>query len=44
MRSDRQPGCHNFVRFGRELIPASGGELLAVGRDVARTKDYGSEP
>jgi SnoaL-like domain len=32
---------HNFVRFGWELVPASGGEPLAIGRDVGRTKDDG---
>jgi ketosteroid isomerase-like protein len=36
---DGPDGHHNFVRFGWELVPASGGEALAIGRDVARTKD-----
>jgi hypothetical protein len=30
---------HHFVRFGWELVPETGGEALAIGRDVARTKD-----
>jgi hypothetical protein len=32
---------HNFVRFGWELVPESGGEALAIGRDVGRTNADG---
>ena len=32
---------HNVVRFGWELVPASGGEALAIGFDVAVTEDDG---
>jgi hypothetical protein len=32
---------HNLVRFGWELVPASGGEAVAVGFDVAVTEDDG---
>ncbi len=32
---------HNVVRFSWELVPASGGESVAVGFDVAVTKEDG---
>jgi nuclear transport factor 2 (NTF2) superfamily protein len=32
---------HNVVRFRWELVPASGGESVAVGFDVAETADDG---
>jgi len=32
---------HNVMRFGWELVPAAGGESLAVGFDVAVTADDG---
>jgi hypothetical protein len=38
---DRPDSHHNFVRFGWELVPESGGEPLAIGRDYGRTNDDG---
>jgi SnoaL-like domain len=38
---DSPDGHHDFVRFGWALVPESGGEPLAVGRDVARTREDG---
>lgn len=38
---DRVDGHHNIVRFSWELVPASGGESLAIGFDVAVTEDDG---
>ena len=32
---------HNVVRFSWELVPASGGESVAVGFDVAVTEEDG---
>jgi hypothetical protein len=32
---------HNVVRFSWELVPASGGESIAIGFDVAVTQDDG---
>ena len=38
---DRVDAHHNVVRFAWELVPASGGESLAIGFDVAVTDDDG---
>jgi SnoaL-like domain len=38
---DRVDAHHNVVRFRWELMPASGGESLAVGFDVAETDEDG---
>jgi hypothetical protein len=38
---DRVDAHHNVVRFAWELVPASGGESVAVGFDVAETDDDG---
>jgi hypothetical protein len=38
---DRVDAHHNVVRFAWELVPASGGESVAVGFDVAETDDEG---
>ena len=38
---DRVDAHHNLVRFSWELVPASGGEPLAVGFDVAVTEEDG---
>jgi hypothetical protein len=38
---DRVDAHHNVIRFAWELVPASGGESLAIGFDVAVTEDDG---
>ena len=38
---DRVDSHHNVVRFSWELVPASGGESLAIGFDVAVTEEDG---
>ena len=38
---DRVDTHHNLVRFSWELVPASGGESLAIGFDVAVTGEDG---
>jgi hypothetical protein len=38
---DRVDAHHNVVRFSWELVPAAGGESLAVGFDVAVTGEDG---
>jgi hypothetical protein len=38
---DRIDAHHNVVRFSWELVPASGGESLAIGFDVAVTQQDG---
>jgi hypothetical protein len=38
---DNVDAHHNVVRFSWELVPAAGGESVAVGFDVAVTADDG---
>jgi SnoaL-like domain len=38
---DRVDAHHNVVRFSWELVPAAGGESLAIGFDVAVTEEDG---
>jgi hypothetical protein len=38
---DRVDAHHNVMRFSWELVPASGGESLAIGFDVAVTRQDG---
>ena len=38
---DQVDSHHNVVRFSWELVPASGGESLAIGFDVAVTEEDG---
>jgi hypothetical protein len=38
---DRVDAHHNVVRFSWELVPASGGESVAIGFDVAVTEEDG---
>jgi hypothetical protein len=38
---DRVDTHHNVMRFSWELVPASGGESVAIGFDVAVTADDG---
>ena len=38
---DRIDSHHNVVRFSWELVPASGGESVAIGFDVAVTEEDG---
>ena len=38
---ERVDAHHNVVRFSWELVPASGGESVAVGFDVAVTEEDG---
>jgi SnoaL-like domain len=38
---DRVDAHHNLMRFSWELVPASGGESVAVGFDVAVTEEDG---
>ena len=41
LAGDRVEAHHNVVRFSWELAPASGGESLAIGFDVASIDDDG---
>jgi SnoaL-like domain len=38
---DRVDAHHNVVRFSWELVPASGGDSVAIGFDVASIEDDG---
>ena len=38
---DRVDAHHNVVRFSWELVPAAGGESVAIGFDVAVTEEDG---